>query len=315
MPAIWTIGEMLVEIMRPDVDIPHKKPDYYRGPFPSGAPAIFIDCAARLGASTGVIGCVGDDEFGELMKERFARDAVNTDYLTTSPSTSTGCAFVSYSSDGSRKFIFHIGNSAAGEVKAPAPVAAEGAKYLHVCGCSLSASPTMGNEILSTVRMFRASGAKVSFDPNIRPELMRDDSSLAIIREVLSNTSVLLPGVAELLLISGCDSIESAAEKLFRNPVLEVIAIKDGKRGCRILSRTEDFKKGIYPIELLDATGAGDNFDAGFVVSLLEGRSLNSAAEWATAASAYGINGFGPMEGKIRRDLIEQMIIDNEGHR
>ena len=80
MPRIWTIGELLVEIMRPTTGVPLNEPGYFRGPFPSGAPAIFIDCAARLGLDTGIIGAVGDDDFGRCLTERLEKDGVDTNY-------------------------------------------------------------------------------------------------------------------------------------------------------------------------------------------------------------------------------------------
>ena len=62
---IWTMGEILVEIMRPDVGMPLHQTGEFLGPFPSGAPAIFIDTVARLGHTAGIIGGVGQDEFGD----------------------------------------------------------------------------------------------------------------------------------------------------------------------------------------------------------------------------------------------------------
>jgi len=63
MAEIWTMGDLLCEVMREREDVPLDQADLFRGPFPSGAPGIFISTAARLGHSTGVIGGVGADDF------------------------------------------------------------------------------------------------------------------------------------------------------------------------------------------------------------------------------------------------------------
>ena len=68
-PQVIALGELLVEVMRVDVDQPLSRPGAFVGPFPSGAPAIFIDAVARLGVSTGFIGVVGRDAFGQCVKE------------------------------------------------------------------------------------------------------------------------------------------------------------------------------------------------------------------------------------------------------
>ena len=62
MAEIWTMGEMIVEIMREKENEPLDKAGVFRGPYPSGAPAIFIDTVARLGHKGGIIGGVGKDD-------------------------------------------------------------------------------------------------------------------------------------------------------------------------------------------------------------------------------------------------------------
>ena len=64
MAEIWTMGELLVEIMRPRPDMGLRDVREFLGPYPSGAPAISIDTAARLGHTAGIFGGVGTDEFG-----------------------------------------------------------------------------------------------------------------------------------------------------------------------------------------------------------------------------------------------------------
>ena len=70
MASIWTMGELLVEIMRPQAGLGMAAPGPWIGPYPSGAPAIFIDTVARLGHGAGIIGGVGEDDFGRCVVER-----------------------------------------------------------------------------------------------------------------------------------------------------------------------------------------------------------------------------------------------------
>ena len=64
MKKIMTMGEILVEIMATKAGQSFRKPGQLTGPYPSGAPAIFIDQVAKLGHACALIGCVGDDDFG-----------------------------------------------------------------------------------------------------------------------------------------------------------------------------------------------------------------------------------------------------------
>lgn len=119
MAEIWTMGEMIVEIMREKENEPLDKAGVFRGPYPSGAPAIFIDTVARLGHKGGIIGGVGKDDFGKCLLDRLKSDGVDVSHVIENPKKATGCAIVTYFDDGSRKFIFHMGNTPAVEAKAP----------------------------------------------------------------------------------------------------------------------------------------------------------------------------------------------------
>ena len=71
------MGEIIVEIMRDGVDKPLDKAETFKGPYPSGAPAIFIDTVARLGHKAAIVGGVGDDDFGKCLLDRLEGDGVD----------------------------------------------------------------------------------------------------------------------------------------------------------------------------------------------------------------------------------------------
>lgn len=307
MAEIWTMGELLVEIMRPGTGTQLYEPGDFRGPYPSGAPAIFIDTAARMGHTAGIIGGVGADDFGKCLRDRLGGDGVVTSHIAVMPGT-TGIAFVTYFEDGSRRFLYHMGGSPAVAAKAPNPETLGDAKYFHIMGCSLMPDRAFADEILKTMDALRARGAKISFDPNIRPELMGDKDIHADIGRVMAACEVFLPGMEELLMISGEDTVARAVEKCFQNPVLSIIALKKGSRGCEVFTRQEHLEFGIYPTPKVDPTGAGDSFDAAFLCGLLEGAGLYESARIATAAASLNTAAFGPMEGNISRAEVRRVM-------
>ncbi len=113
-----TAGEILVEIMATSVGVGFQEPISLIGPFPSGAPAIFIDQVAKLGSAAGIISAVGDDDFGRLNIARLERDGADVSAIEISADFPTGTAFVRYRPDGARDFVFNIAKSAAGAVSA-----------------------------------------------------------------------------------------------------------------------------------------------------------------------------------------------------
>lgn len=120
--------------------------------------------------------------------------------------------------------------------------------------------------------------------------------------------TVFLPGVPELLAITGASSAAEAAAFCFSAFPIRILAVKDGSRGCTVYTPEETISMGVYPVEVKDATGAGDCFDAAFLCGILEGASPAQAARMASAAAALNTAAFGPMEGKISRRSVEQLI-------
>lgn len=309
MCEIWTMGEMLVEIMRPRAEMPLFKPDVFVGPFPSGAPAIFIDTAARLGHTAGIMGGVGKDDFGKNILDRLKKDGVNTDYVFEDENASTAVAFVTYFDDGSRKFIYHIGNTPAVHPKPFDMKDIRGAKFFNVMGCSLMASDSFRDKILDAAMRFKKTGAKLSFDPNIRPELLGGRTVKEVLGALLENCSVLMPGVEELRLLTGKDSVDDGVKALFEYSAMEVVALKKGSKGSTLYARGgERAECPIYDVARVDPTGAGDCYDAALLCGLLEGMPLSEAGKLATAVSSLNVMKLGPMEGEISRANAEALI-------
>jgi tagatose kinase len=305
---IVSVGELIVEIMRKDVDVPLSETGGFVGPFPSGAPAIFADQAARLGHTVGFIGACGDDDFGACLVSRFEADGVDTRAIARVTEVATGCAFVTYFSDGSRRFLFHIGNSAAGRLPEPTADMVRGAKWLHICGSTLSASDGMRRSCYAACELAVAAGCKVSFDPNLRPELLGGEEALrTVCAPVMSRASLVLPSSSEAEVLTGVAGAEAACRALLDGGA-EFVALKRGSRGCTVFHGDGATEVPAYPVEAVDPTGAGDCFDAGFVVGLLEGLSPADAGRLANACGALGATRQGPMEGACIRSDVEALI-------
>ena len=101
-PRVITLGEILVEVMRPRAGMPLSETGSFAGPFPSGAPAIFIDAVARLGHGAAIVGAVGRDGFGENVLQRLEANGVCTALIDEVADLPTATAHVSYDHDGSR---------------------------------------------------------------------------------------------------------------------------------------------------------------------------------------------------------------------
>ena len=149
-PAVISIGELLVEFVSHDKGCGLRRIAEYSGPYPSGAPAIFADQVARCGVRSSLFGAVGRDGFGASLMQRLTEDGVDTAGVRERGDLTTGVAFVSYSGDGTRQFIFHLTDTAADSVEFTAGDLPEGDLILHVSGASLG-DPRLRAAIMTAV--------------------------------------------------------------------------------------------------------------------------------------------------------------------
>jgi sugar/nucleoside kinase (ribokinase family) len=305
---IIAIGEALVEVMRTRVDDPLDRASEFVGPFPSGAPAIFADQAARLGPKVGFIGAVGDDDFGTCQLDRLRADGLDVSLCPRVPDRATGVAFVTYFSDGNRRFLYHIAHAAAGRMPDLNAEYFQSVKFLHICGSSLSVSEEMRGKCYQAVEFTKTAGGRVSFDPNLRPELLGGEEALRrICAPVVEASYVVLPSGSEAELLAGVSGATEACKALLdMGP--EVVALKRGAEGCTIITKDQHIDAPAFTVEAVDPTGAGDCFDAGFVVGLLEGLPLEEVGKLANACGALGATRKGPMEGAFRSDEVEEFM-------
>ena len=314
MAEIWTMGETLVEIMRTELDKPLNETGLFSGPYPSGSSAIMISTVARMGHSCGIISGVGKDGFGECMLNRLKKDGVDVSKVLVDPDGSTACAFVAYDSEGDRRYLFHGDETPAPKAVMPdvTEPSLKEAKYFHVMGCALTAKLSYGWEIVKTARAMKAQGTKISFDPNVRTEHLTNPNKskecFEIINAMLEITNLFAPGLDELKLVTGIDDVEEAVKKCFENPNLEILMLKRGSKGSRIYTRDgQVVEQGLYKVESVDPTGAGDTSLGAFLCALLEGKDMKECAEIAAAAGALNVAAFGPMEGKISPENVQAM--------
>ncbi|MCS7221370.1 MAG: sugar kinase [Anaerolineae bacterium] len=309
MPEVITLGEALVEIMRPGIGQPLHRSGTFLGPYPSGAPAIFADAVARLGVSCGFIGCVGVDPFGDCLIDRLRADGVDVTYLARVPDVATGVAFVAYREDGSRQFVFHIAGAAAGRL-GPEQVDAEyiqSGRWLHITGSSLSVNEPMRQACYRAVELATQAGLMISFDPNLRVELMGAEEVRRLVEPVLTHAAVVLPSGAEARLLTGInDDVQACRALLARGA--RIVALKRGAEGSVIFTDEGQVHVPGFRVAEVDPTGAGDCYAAGLAVALLWGWEIERAARFANAVGALAVTRQGPMEGAPFRGEVERLL-------
>ena len=310
MGFIVTAGEILAEILADTRGDGFLEAQPLFGPLPSGAPAIFIDQVGKLGFPCGMIGAVGADDFGRLNVNRLERDGVDISALTVLPDAATGSAFVRYRPSGERDFVFNIAGSASGRlsVDGKADAMLKKATHFHVMGSSVFSS-RIESVMRDCVDRAKHGRATISFDPNVRKELLAAESTRNFFDWVLTQTDIFLPSGDEIFMFVSADDVAGAAAKLIAAGVKEVV-VKKGERGASVFTAEGSHDIAGLKVDEVDPTGAGDCFGATYVTCRLLGKSLEDSLRYANAAGALQVAVRGPMEGTSSFAELDAFLAD-----
>ncbi len=306
---ILTLGEALVEVMRTDIDQPLDQAGPFVGPYPSGAPFIFAVQAARLGLKAAAIGSVGFDAFGGCLLAQLQADGVATDGLRQLADQTTGVAFVAYKSDGSRDFVFSLGAGGIINSDMLEPAFFDGLRCFHIMGSTLSMSDAALAVGLEALRRAVDAGALVSFDPNLRPELLAPETARSAFAPFIAAADIFLPTEAELLQLEPAGTAAEAIDQLLQARPSRHIVVTRGADGCSVYTADGSLDVPGFAVDELDPTGAGDCFDAAFITGLLEGKTVFEAARLANACGALAVTEKGPMAGAKSRADVEHFML------
>ncbi|MFV0406809.1 MAG: sugar kinase [Propioniciclava sp.] len=307
-PRLLCVGEVLVEMVAEDLGQSARSAGRWIGPYPSGAPAILADQAALCGADVTLVGSVGADAFGECCLDRLREDGVRIDNVAIHADKPTGVAFVRYFADGSRSFIFHVAQTAAARFR-PDDLGTQlaGADCVHLMGSSAfseAAVQTLGEVAAAAV----AGGIAVSFDPNVRAEMLTDPSFTATLERILQQSTYVLASEGELPLLMGIEDDLEAARALLADTA-EIVVLKRGDRGAVLM--LPGAEPQIFPahqVDEVDATGAGDCFGGTFLALLLQGRDPAEATRYASVAGALAVTQRGPMSGNRGLSVLAERL-------
>ena len=263
MKDITAIGEILIDLTQTGVSetgVPLFAAN------PGGAPANVAVSASRLGASTAFIGKTGDDGFGAYLRSVLEKDHVDCSGLRTGEQATT-MAIVSVDSTGERSFRFVRGADCQLPPQEVDEYVIRDSKFLHFGSVSLSGGAARNGTIFAA-RSARQAGILVSYDPNYRPALWRDESeAIEWMRIPLPLVDIIKLSEEELPLLTGSDSLEEGS-RLLAEQGISLVFVTLGGAGSFCRWQNECFTVPGVSVKVADTNGAGDTF-LGAVLSRL----------------------------------------------
>lgn len=244
---------------------------------------------ARLGLKTGFIGKVSDNREGKLLLNDFKRQNVDVDGIIVSKEGRSGAAMGYVDTKGDRALYVDPGVNDSLELKEIDLKYAGNTAFLHLTSF-VGEKPFKAQKEL--VRRLR--DVRISFDPG---ELYVR-KGLTVLKLMIERSFVMLPSENELKLLTG-KKYDEGSKVLIKKGV-SIVAVKLGERGCYVTNGKESYLVEPYKVKVVDTTGAGDAFCAGFLYGLIKNKDLYECGRFGNFVASRCIEKVGAREGLPR---------------
>lgn len=271
---------------------------------------------ARLNHSVSLISQVGDDPFGSYIRQFLNKEAVETSLVTVNERYPTGFQIKSKTEVEDPEVVYFRKGSAASHLSADLIEKMDftGAKILHLTGIFPALSPETFDATLKLIEKARANHLVVTFDPNLRPTLWKDEATMAArINQLASLCDVVLPGFREGKRLTGRTTKEAIADFYLNNGAKTVI-IKLGSTGayCKRLQsdgQVAETQVSAFKVDhVVDTVGAGDGFAVGIITGILETLPDDQVLERGNAIGAIQVQHISDNEGLPNRNELRAFI-------
>lgn len=279
MADVICMGELLVEFVATERNVSLvQTPGFIKSP--GGAPANVAVALSNLGLSSRFVGKVGNDPFGEYLRESLQEKSVDTQFLLKDPQARTTAVFVAVWEDGRKDLCFYRNPGAdimLSEEDVGTPILA-GGRCFHYGSVTLAEEPAASAQ-RKLLEMAVAQGMMISYDPNYRETLWPDpETAQRKIQEAFQYCHLAKVSDEEWEFVTGTQDLEGGIEKILKSGV-ELLVLSRGENGALATNGTYRIEIPGILVDVVETTGAGDGFLAAMITQLLPKReTLGSLA-------------------------------------
>lgn len=230
-----------------------------------GSAANTIVGLARLGCKAGFIGKIGSDPEGRILVEDLQKEGVDTDGIAKSKTGRSGSVMGFVDKQGARALYIDSGSNDTIDLADIRREYVSYARYLHLTSFVGENSFRSQKELLEDL----PNNVRISFDPGA----LYASKGFTQLEPIISRAYVLMPNSFELRLMTGEIEYKKGADYLLRKGV-KIVAVKLGEKGCYVSDGSSNHLIDAVKANVVDTTGAGDAFCAGFLYGLLKKKSL-----------------------------------------
>ncbi|WP_428668204.1 carbohydrate kinase family protein [Runella sp.] len=302
--ALVSVGELLADLIGTEFTQNLSDTEIFKR-YQGGSPANLAANMARLGNSTALVACVGNDNIGAYLVAKVAETGVDTNYIARDTFAPTSIVLVSRTK-GTPDFIAY---RTADRMIRPEYISddlLQNASFFHTTCFALSQEPAQ-SAIVGAAGRAQAAGCIVSLDANYAPSIWPDRlQAQQVIRNYCQTGAFIKLSEDDAERIFGQILSNDAVIAQFHAMGAQLVCLTLGGKGSIVSSNYgKDYVEiAGRSIEVKDATGAGDSYWAGFLTAWLDGRSPAECAQAGANIATLKISTVGPLPATVDRAIL-----------
>ena len=303
---VIAIGELNVDVILNNID---GEPEIGKEKFAKemiltlgSSTAIFAANIACLGSKTGFIGMIGQDTFGDLIESSLSNKGVDISMLIRSDKYSSGATIcLNYHED--RANVTYQGAMDFMTFDDMDKTLFTKTKHIHLSSIFMQSG--IKKDLPEVLKYSRENGLTTSLDPQWDPVEKWDFDY----EKILPYVNVFLPNETELKLITQSHSLDEAVQKI--RPFIDICVVKRGREGSLLLQKNQEpiHLDAFLNNETIDAIGAGDSFNAGFIHAFVKGETAENAQITGNLTGAINTTAAGGTGAFTSKDAVKEIAM------
>lgn len=305
-----SFGELLVDMITNEEEALLSEAEQFSKFFGGSAGNVAVN-SKRLGAKTRMLTRVGKDPFGDFLLNELQRENVNIETIQIDQKRKTPLVFVNKTSKTPAWLAYRDADKYI-EFNNNVKTLVNKTKIIYLTTFILSQNPSR-ETALKVLEMISDDKEKLlAFDPCYRPILWpEEDDGEKLVKKIISKADFIKPSLDDAKYLFGPDTPENYIDKYLQVGA-NIVILTMGEDGVLVSDGKDEFRLKVYSKKVVDVTGAGDSFWAGFISGILDGRKVKDAVKLGNAAAAFKIRGVGALSPVPDKEYLLKYIEEQE---